>query len=483
MRYLYLFLILSGIIFAQDDEKNSNGNSSLFPSVDLISVTIGGNFIVTGSFTASVYQRLDHFITTVFNQTKEASLARLTDPELIYRAQKELDSYPFRNITLKRTNGQVLNIDLIKFRLLGDFKFNPYLMSDDIIIFPSYDPEYDFIEITGAVNKYTKFQFVQGDKLSDALLFAGGVSQAFDNVDIVEISRLDNSGSHEEIVRVKVSEDFELKSGDRIRVLADENHKKEFKILVIGEVKYPGYVNTTRTGEKLRKIIEKAGGFTGDADLYRAEVLRNFDSKELLKKYSIMEEYTDNPIRFISAETQLKLNQLREDLALKRGFNLEYEDTTAFGIDSQLKILGGEHLVDFTKLSDADSEDSNFMIEDGDIIIIPQKFEYIYVFGQANKTGYVKYEAGKDYNFYIRKAGGKSEMAKEEEEEIVIIKGRNKNWISEGKEKVIIEPGDMIYIPKQVPKDFYYYLSRIGSIMGIVGSVATLILLMIQIGK
>lgn len=487
MKKIILTIILLSFFtlknYAQSDEKETKNPLSGLSNMGMISVTIGGNFIITGSFTASNFQRLDHFVTTIFTQAKETALGRLTDPLMIEQVNKQIDAYPFRNITLKRANGQSLNVDLLKFRLLGDFNYNPYLMSDDIIIFPGYDPEFDFIEITGAVNNPTKFQFVSGDKLSDAILFAKGLNKAFENIEYAEISRLDKTGTVEQLIKVKISDDFSLKSGDRIRILADENQRKEYKILVLGEVRYPGYINTTRNGESLRKIIDKAGGFTEDADLFRAEVVRNFNSKELLKNYTLVENYKENSDKYITAETQLKLDQMRENLSLIRGFNLEYEDTTAFTIDSKLKTLGGENLVDFSKLLDSNSEESEFIIEDGDIILIPQKFEYIYVFGQSVKAGYIKFEEGKDYKYYILKAGGKTEMAKEDEEEIVIIKGRTKNWISLDKEKVDLEPGDMIYIPKEVQKDFYYYLSRVGSIMGIVGSVATLILLMIQIGK
>ena len=185
---------------------------------------------------------MDHFITTVYTQAEQNAVSGLSQIETIKKITKELSSYALRDITLKRTNGEVMKIDLLKFRLTGDFKFNPYLMNDDVIIFPAYDHERNIIDINGAVNKPTKFQFVKGDKLSDAILFAGGLNNSYDNIDSAQISRLDNTGEKEELITVDIKNDFSLESGDRIKILADANQRKDYKVLVLGEVKKPGFV-------------------------------------------------------------------------------------------------------------------------------------------------------------------------------------------------------------------------------------------------
>jgi uncharacterized RmlC-like cupin family protein len=74
-------------------------------------------------------------------------------------------------------------------------------------------------------------------------------------------------------------------------------------------------------------------------------------------------------------------------------------------------------------------------------------------------------------------------MAREDDDEIVVIKGKGKDWITKEKERLKLEVGDYIYVPKIIPRNFNYYLSRIGSIAGIIGTVATIILLLVQFGK
>ena len=76
-------------------------------------------------------------------------------------------------------------------------------------------------------NSTSKFQFVEGDKLSDALLFAYGIDQAYENVINVEISRLSYDGKSEELIEVKIGDEFVLKRGDRIRVIAEDSKKKD----------------------------------------------------------------------------------------------------------------------------------------------------------------------------------------------------------------------------------------------------------------
>jgi protein involved in polysaccharide export with SLBB domain len=471
-----LFLVLSGFIIAQEEEQSSSKQKNPMMNQP-ITVMIGGDFIVTGSFTASKYQRLDHFITTIFTQAKLNTLSGLTEIETIKQFEKKINNYALRDITLKHADGSVQKIDLLKFRMTGDLKNSPYLLSDDAIIFPSYDEDKNVIDINGAINKPTKFQFVKGDKIADAILFAGGLNKdAYENISKAEISRLDGSGNKEELLTVGINDDFELKSGDRIRILADENQKGSYKVLVLGEVKYPGFIYVTREGLPLKQIIEKAGGFKENADLYRSEVIRNLNTNEILKKYKLTQDYINNSEKLISPDLQLSMRQQKNLLEMARLSNLIEEDTLFFNIDNQLRMLQSESLVDFTKLSNPNSDDSNFIVRDGDMVLVPDKFEYVYVFGQVPKAGYVKFQQGKDYKYYIEKSGGLGESAREDDE-IVIIKGKGKDWVTKEKEKLNMEPGDYVYVPKEIPRNFWYSFSRVSSVIGVIGSVATIILL------
>ena len=64
---IVLFILFISVCHAQIDQTGNKTNDYL-AGANLISVTIGGKFIVTGTFPASISERADQFITHIFNQ-------------------------------------------------------------------------------------------------------------------------------------------------------------------------------------------------------------------------------------------------------------------------------------------------------------------------------------------------------------------------------------------------------------------------------
>jgi protein involved in polysaccharide export with SLBB domain len=156
------------------------------------------------------------------------------------------------------------------------------------------------------------------------------------------------------------------------------------------------------------------------------------------------------------------------------------EDTAFFNAENQLRVLMEGSAIDFTKLNDPNSEASKYLVKDNDLIIIPSLDSSVYVFGQVLSPGHVLYSPGKDYKYYIEKAKGFGEFA--ERNDVMIIKGVNRNWV-EADKNIVIEDGDYIYIPRMTIRSFNSYVGQVGTYLGIVGSVATIILLLLQFKK
>ena len=476
-KILIIIIFVCGSLFAQDLETTFGKQTNSQLLLPII-VTVGGDFVVTGSFTAFKSQRVDHFITTIFATAKENVTASLTQIETIKQVYQELDKYPLRDITLKRVNGEVLNVDLLKFRLTGDFMYNPYLMNDDVIIFPSYDDERNFIDIAGAVNKPVKFQFVEGDKLSDAILFGGGLNPAFDNITEAEISRLSQQGQKEEVITAEIPKDFTLQRGDRIRILFNENDKKSYKVLVLGEVNSPGYIFVTKNSTTLKELLTKSGGFTQNADIKNSELLRGTNKEQLLK-IKLLKESFEKEGTLSSKYFERSFNQLMtEEFKMLRTADVTVEDSASFLIDNYLRVLDNQSAVDFSKIN-SETEDANFIVQDGDVVLVPQKENVVYVFGQVINPGYFTYQNDKNWEYYLNKAGGKAERA---DSDVKVIKRKNKTWISVDNNPNL-EPGDFIYVLKDVPRSFDYYLRNVGAISSVITAVATLILIVIQASK
>ncbi|MHB8904515.1 MAG: SLBB domain-containing protein [Melioribacteraceae bacterium] len=480
MKKIFLFIMLINFITLMAQEINSSlPNKSDLLKANLISVTVGGSFVVNGSFPALMTERADQFITRIFTEAKSQILAGAKDEKMMGKIKNEFESFAKRDILLKRFSGEVIKLDLEKFRLTGDFRFNPYLKNDDVIIFPAYDEERNFVDVTGAVNKPVKFQFVEGDKISDAILFAQGINKAYDNVNEAEISRLTEKGTKEEIINVKLADDFALQRGDRVRILFAENNKMDFKVLVLGEVNKPGEIAITKDNTNLRDVIVKAGGFTNDAWLEKAEQLKGTSKTQMLRMKSIKESYIKGERLNLLMSERYFNDPFLEQMKILRMNDLYSEDSLTIIIDNILRVLQNNRTIDFTKVLMQGSDEGNSLVSDGDIIVIPKKEELVYVFGQVANPGYVSYKKEKDHNYYLTKAGG---VGRNAQDDIKIIKGNSYAWFDASK-KIPIDAGDFIYVPKDVPKPFEYYLKNIGTAAGIVGSIATIILLLVQFGK
>jgi protein involved in polysaccharide export with SLBB domain len=459
---------------AQTDDKFGMDN---LLRAGAISVTIGGDFIVTGSFPALVTERVDQFITRIYNEAREKAFSTITDPVQLAKIKEQLEDFSFREITLKRSSGEVLMLDLQKFRINGNFSNNPYLKNDDVIIFPPNDPERNFFTIEGAVNNPGKFYYEEGDDLQDALELSRGINKAYEDVNLVNIYRLSYDGQKMDVVKADVSSSISLQRGDRIVVAADETQKKEFSVLVVGEVNSPGKIPITKSSTTLNDVIKMAGDLRETASLKQARLYSGNSAKLLLEKqFGIkLEEQPE----LIDAQLNDKF-LLFEDMLMYRMSNLTEQDTGYFFIENQLRILSEGSSFNLLNLKNPESELENHIVHDGDILLIPKEKTTIFVFGQVSNPGHIDFKEGAKYNYYIEKAGGLSEYS---DDEIMIIKGDTRNWIPAETDSVIIEEGDYIWIPKDPVRSFDFHISRLSNYLSIVGSIATLIILVVQLGK
>jgi polysaccharide export outer membrane protein len=473
-KYILVFVLLLSVqLLSQSDEKD---NSTKFMSTGGISVTIGGDFIITGSYPASITERVDPFITRMFNNARNNIYTQLPkEPEFIEKAKKDIESYSLRNIILKRSNGEELKLDLLKFRKTGDFSQNPYLKNDDVIIFPPADLERNFFSITGAINKPGKYHFRDGDKLSDAIELAQGINKAYQNVTKAEINRLSYSGANLEVIPVDINSDYELQRGDQIVIVASETQKRDFSVKVYGEVNHPREIYITKNSTTVGDVINKAGGLTEFASTKNVRLLTG-RSFRLLGEMLYGVNTDEHPELMMEKSGQVSEMIVDVEKAMMyRMSNLTLEDTSYFFLENQLRVLTEGSLLNLTKQEDLDRA-----VNDYDVIIVPKKQNTVYVFGQVPNIGNVSYVPGKDVFYYVNHAGGMGEYA-QDEEKIMVIKAGSRQWIQPSETSVTIEEGDYIYVPRDPSYSFNYFLNVVSSYVSIVGSVATVILLMLQL--
>lgn len=135
-----------------------------------------------------------------------------------------------------------------------------------------------FVEVNGMVRGASKFPYMEGMTLADALTLAKGfkMEAASNRIEIARIANYDKAISQSVPTQVTilnysisknigidpVANSIKLQPYDQIYVRPTPEFEYQSKVLVKGEVLYPGeYVLTTKD-ERLSSVIERAGGLT-----------------------------------------------------------------------------------------------------------------------------------------------------------------------------------------------------------------------------
>jgi polysaccharide biosynthesis/export protein len=374
------------------------------------------------------------------------------------------NTFSLRNIKILRKNGDTINVDLLRYYSTGDVKYNPHMQDGDVIFVPSEDITGNSIIVSGSVNQGGKFEYSQNDSLTTAIALAQGTTSQADlkNVELT-FFREDRKSFETKVIDAesifqKKSPDIKLNPGDQVYI-RDQKRDFEFRsVNVRGEVVKPGTYPIVKGVTKLSEIIKRAGGFTGNADLYEAKIIRN--DQIPVNIYGDFKNYPD----------YMKLRNSR--LGPLDKIEAEY-----FGIEE--KIKADFVVADFKKLFIENDSNADITLEGDENIIIPLTINSVCVSGQVVSSGYVNFVEGKDMEYYIKKAGGLGESAKTSD--IKIIKAGSKNWVDPGSTK--IEKGDIIWVPKIFYKDFDSSFEIYRDIASVVISIGTLAVLILQISK
>ncbi len=115
-------------------------------------------------------------------------------------------------------------------------------------------------------------------------------------------------------------------------------------------------------------------------------------------------------------------------------------------------------VVDFYKVEKDGDIGQNVILRDGDTVVVPQKFNQVYVLGYVVKPGPVRYVEGSAVADYIGSAGGFTRFAATDNIGIirgdpadpVVIKVKVNKYLAWEKdsENPVILPGDVIYVPQ-----------------------------------
>ncbi len=427
-------------------------------------VTVQGNVLFPGVYPVPASMRL----MTLLRLAMQGSAQQRTEPEiqravqrsfgqigdlsrdeqLLWRDYDFLPPSSLRSILIRHSDGSTSVVDGEKALLEPNGAHNPYLREGDVIVVPREQVELPRITIQGAVARPRTTVFRRGDRLSFLLKLGGALLPESGAIWLIQ-------GGQRIAVRADsqmnvLSEDVLLEPG---AVVVVERIRPEptttGSVRIIGEVRRPGAYPIVQWQTRLRDVIEEAGGFTERAALTLAYILRREPDQ--------------------AGGSILPPNPYIERMRRLQYTNLVPEDTLRFFVDE----LARRPLVacDFTACFERGSDQDNVVLADGDVIVVPPSPNVVYVYGQVNKAGFVEYQPGRDAEYYIARAGGRTELADSGRERV--IKGKTGVWTP--LDATQIEPGDRIYVPHPPDEPIGAQIQRISAYIGIAGGLAGLV--------
>jgi polysaccharide biosynthesis/export protein len=359
----------------------------------------------------------------------------------------------YRKIDLVRNNEVIKSIDLYDIFIFGKSGFGERLRSGDSIL---VRPSMKMVTISGAIKRPALFELTEDNSFADLIEYADGFADNA-NLETLRIERpFKEDTSFIEISDLDQLSIIDVRSSDRLNVRSFERRS----VSIAGAVKTPG-VYTISKGETLSSLIRKAEGYKDNAYPFGG-ILINQKALELNE---------------VAAE---KLYKSFVQRLITKGDALFASESLPFILDELKKSeISGRVMAEF----DLDVIEANkhldTTLDNNDEIIIPIKTEQVYIFGEVNQPGAIRYKPSQSVTDYIAGAGGTIESS-DLNNTFVIHPNGQVNRVNNGSRAsllkyrnndILIYPGSVIYIPREVK-------SRDASIIAsiwapIVGSAAT----------
>ena len=190
----------------------------------------------------------------------------------------------------------------------------------------------------------------------------------------------------------------------------------------------------------MSSLIKKAGGYKNNAYPFGG-VLNNTQALEL-NEIAKEKLYTSFVQKLITKGDQLFASESLPFILeeLKRS-----EVTGRVMAEFDLDVIEATPSLDTT-------------LDNGDEIIIPIKTEQIFIFGEVNQAGAVRYQPSKNISYYISSIGGLIESSDKSNIFVVHPNGEVKkvnianrlSLLDSKSNDILIYPGSIIYIPREV---------------------------------
>lgn len=366
--------------------------------------------------------------------------SRSTLGNALFRAGGPGEAGTMRNIQLRRKGRMPACLDMYDYLLRGSNAKDVWLMPEDVIFIPPVGPQ---VGIAGNVKNPAIYELRGETRLLDLIEMAGGPT-VFASKGRVQVRRIEGHQFKTvfEVDLIDIGKNpennFTVMDGDLVRVLPVAETKNPVNttgavagpgkratpesqfyrtVTIAGEVKSPGtYIR--KKGKTISSLIEKAGGYTDRAYL-RGAVFTRESARELQQKgWDAMIARLERELLYVPIEVSTSLSPV--EIQARRSARDNKQKFIAYlkAVEARGRTVVKLAHVRLLKNSEHDIE-----LEDGDILIIPQRNNVINVTGAVMAPGSFLYGEQHGYDDYIAQAGGFTRYADEDEVYVLRVDG------------------------------------------------------------
>jgi polysaccharide export outer membrane protein len=317
------------------------------------------------------------------------------------------------------------------------------------------------IEITGEVAKPGRYPYTENMRTDDLIRAAGGLKRSADTT-AADLTRYAASGGISEHLQISLaslsngnaSEDLPLRSGDVLAIRQVPGWSDVgAAVKVNGEVMHPSTYGI-RPGERLSSVLERAGGYTGQAYPYGAVLMRR-EVREMEVR-----NQTELVNRMKAERAQLKAlpEGNTQDEKNARLNALAQTDSTITQLSTTPPI--GRVVIHIqSDINRWKNTPTDVALRDGDILVIPKKANVVTVNGQVFNPTAISAQSGRSAKWYLSQAGGLTPLADKKavfviraDGSVLSAKNNGGGFFSGDPLSATLRPGDAVVVPEKTPK-------------------------------
>ena len=419
------------------------------------SVSVEGEVYVPGTYSLSSVTTLSQLISASRGLSNRALTSRAT----LFRATYGVEQSA---LSIDLADSAALSISLRP----GDRLFVPSV--EDLT-------DYGSVQVQGEVNSPGVFEFKKGMSLSDVLILAEGLTAKANRAAVTvyhaEIGG-DTTTTTTTTTTVAVDENLvtennlELAANDFIVVRQIPGFKTIEKVTLEGFVKNQGVYALKGSEYRLYDLLKESDGFLSEAYLPGISVTRRILASGTNQR--AVKQAVKNAAELAAADASA------EDQKQAEAKNLSELETESIiiGIDGEKLMASG-----------GSDRTQNIVLQEGDIVTVPKLDNTITVLGEVQQKSKLSYRNVLTVKGALRGAGGFSDKARKSRVYVVYqngsIKSRRTALLGLINLDPKLKPGATVVVPEKLPKEGG---ASLGDIVGVTTSLATLALLIRQIG-